>query len=88
MPQDPEDRDYKAEYARYHSKPTQKKRRAMRNAARAELAKAGKVRKGDGMEVDHKVPLSKGGTNARKNLRVKTRKDNRDFARNSDNSLK
>ncbi len=42
-------RDYKAEYANYQGKPEQIKNRAERNAARAQLEKAGKVRKGDGM---------------------------------------
>lgn len=46
-------RDYKKEYAEYHAKPEQKKRRADRNAARAAAAKKGLVRKGDGKEVDH-----------------------------------
>jgi hypothetical protein len=46
-------RDYKKEYAEYHAKPEQKKRRAQRNAARRKAAKSGKVRKGDGKEVHH-----------------------------------
>jgi hypothetical protein len=39
------------------------------------------VKKGDGKEVDHIKPLSAGGTNKRSNLRVKTAKDNRSYAR-------
>jgi hypothetical protein len=46
-------RDYKKEYDSYHAKPEQKKRRAQRNAARAEAEKDGRVSKGDGKEVDH-----------------------------------
>jgi len=38
----------------YNSSPEQKKRRAERNASRAKMAKEGKVRKGDGKDVDHK----------------------------------
>lgn len=38
----------------YNSSPEQKKRRAERNASRAVMEKAGKVRKGDGKDVDHK----------------------------------
>ena len=38
---------------KYNSSPEQKKRRAQRNAARAKMEKAGKVRKGDGKDVDH-----------------------------------
>ena len=71
------ERDYPKEYATYHSKPEQKKKRAMRNAARNELKKEGRVSKGDGMEVDHKKPLRAGGTNARSNLRVTSKSTNR-----------
>ena len=70
-------RDYKKEYADYHCKPEQKVNRAMRNSARATLMKEGKVKKGDGMEVDHKNPLSKGGTNCRRNWKVVTQRTNR-----------
>jgi hypothetical protein len=40
--------------AKYNAKPEQKKRRAMRNKARREMMKAGKVRKGDNKDVHHK----------------------------------
>ena len=50
--------------------------------------KEGLVRKGDGKDVDHKRPLSKGGTNSRSNLRVVNAGENRSFARNADGSLK
>ena len=68
-------RDYKAEYAKYHSKPTQKKRRAARNKARALMAAKGKVRKGDGKDVDHKDrnPTN----NSASNLRVQSKYKNR-----------
>jgi len=46
-------RNYKQEYAEFHSTPEQKKRRAQRNAARRKALAAGKVKKGDGKEVDH-----------------------------------
>jgi hypothetical protein len=39
---------------KYNSKPSSKKDRASRNAARAEAMKEGKVRKGDGKDIDHK----------------------------------
>ena len=38
-------RNYRAEYDNYHSSPKQKKNRAARNAARAAMVKAGKVKK-------------------------------------------
>ena len=68
------ERDYKKEYREYHSKPEQKKNRAMRNAARKEMG----LEVGDPREVDHKKPLSKGGTNSQENLRVVSRTTNRE----------
>jgi 5-methylcytosine-specific restriction endonuclease McrA len=70
-------RDYKKEYRDFHAKPEQKKNRAARNAARADAVAAGKCRPGDGKEVDHKVPLSKGGSNAPGNRQVISRTANR-----------
>lgn len=80
-------RNYKAEYEKYHASPTQKKNRAARNAARAKMAKKGKVKKGDGKDVDHVKPLSKGGTNA-DGLRVKPKSKNRSFKRTSSGAMK
>ena len=73
-------RSYRQEYDRYHSSPEQKKKRASRNAARAEMEKAGKVRKGDGKDVDHKN--SNAGDNSKGNLRVQSKSANRSFPRN------
>ena len=39
---------------KYNSKPSSKKDRASRNAARSEAMKEGKVRKGDGKDIDHR----------------------------------
>lgn len=78
-------RDYKKEYAEYHSKPEQKKNRAQRNAARREMEEKGLVRKGDGKDVDHKKPIDKGGSNERSNLRVLSRSENRGYRRDSKN---
>ena len=74
-------RDYKDEYKNYQSKPEQLKNRAKRNKARATMAKAGLVSKGDKRDVDHKTPLSKGGSNKAKNLRVKSASANRSYPR-------
>jgi len=88
MPYVNKPRPYKKEYEEYQGKPEQIKNRAKRNAARAELTKAGKVSKGDGKDVDHIKPLSKGGTSARGNLKVKSASANRSFSRNSDRTVK
>lgn len=74
-------RNYKREYEVYQGTEEQKKKRAQRNAARAKMAKAGVVHKGDGKDVDHKKPIRSGGTNARSNLRAKPKASNRSFKR-------
>jgi len=76
-------RDYKKEYKDYHAKPEQKKRRAGRNKARSLMEKAGKVRKGDGKDVDHKDMNPR--NNGKKNLRVQDKSTNR--SRNGKKSL-
>ena len=68
-------RNYRKEYDTYHAKPSQKKARASCNSARKKMAKSGKVRKGDGREVDHKNGDPR--DNRRKNLRVVSRRTNR-----------
>ena len=64
-------RNYRKEYDTFHAKPKQKKNRAKRNAANR------KLKPGKGKEVDHIVPMKKGGGNGKKNLRVVSRKTNR-----------
>jgi hypothetical protein len=81
-------RDYKREVALYTSKPAVKKKRAEQNKARRQMMQEGKVHKGDGKDVDHKVPLSKGGGTSKSNLRVVPAGNNRSFSRNPDSSLK
>lgn len=66
-----------SEYS-YHATEEQKKNRAARNKARREAIKDGRVKKGDGKELDHKTPLSKGGSRSTSNTRVTTRKANRE----------
>jgi len=77
-------RDYKHEYETYQGKPEQIKNRAKRNAARAEMVKKGRAKKGDGKDVDHKKPLSKGGSAGGSNLRVVDVHTNRSYKRNKD----
>ena len=72
-------RNYRKEYDNYQGKPAQKKRRAKRNAARSKMAKAGKVSKGDGKDVDHSDgnPNNNNGSN----LKIKSKSSNRSYAR-------
>lgn len=87
MPSSP---NYKRDYAqekRTSDSRGEKPKRAARNRARAILVKKGMVK--PGQDVDHKVPLSKGGSpTAVSNLRAVSASDNRSFPRNADGSMK
>jgi 5-methylcytosine-specific restriction endonuclease McrA len=61
--------------------PNAKRKRARRLALKKGMVKPGQ-------DVDHKKPLSKGGSNSVKNLRASDPSKNRSFARNSDGSIK
>ena len=81
----PADRDT---YPAYDQKPAVKKARAARNKARAMMEREGKVHKGDGKDIDHKKPLSKGGTTTRSNLQAKPASANRSYKRTSKGAIK
>lgn len=81
-------RNYKKEYQNYQGTATQIANRSDRNQARAAMVKAGKAHKGDGKDVDHRVPISKGGTNSQSNLRVQTKSENRSYKRTSTGKIK
>jgi hypothetical protein len=81
-------RDYKKEYAKYHGTAEQRANRSERTVARNKANADGITKKGDGKDLDHKRPLSKGGTSARSNLRAVSASSNRSFARNADGSMK
>ena len=70
-------RNYKKEYATYHAKPAQKKRRASRNAARNTLAKGSTNL--NGKDVAHRNGNPK--DNRRSNLTIQSPSRNRSFAR-------
>lgn len=61
----------------YNASTKQKKARAARNKARLAATKEGRVKKGDGKDIDHKKPLSAGGSNKKSNQRVKSAGSNR-----------
>lgn len=81
-------RDYKREVKEYTSRPEVVKKRTEQNKARRIMEKKGKVHKGDGKDVDHRTPLSKGGGTGSDNLRVVPASKNRSFSRNKNGSLK
>ena len=81
-------RDYKKERASYDSKPKVMAANRARKKARYQLEKEGKVKKFDGKDVDHKKPLSKGGSTKRPNLRVQSASKNRSYARNKKGGIK
>jgi len=81
-------RDYKDEYAKYQGKPEQIKNRAARNTARADTVKVSGKAAVAGKDVDHKKPLSKGGSNSKSNTRIVSVNKNRSFQRNSKGGIK
>ena len=81
-------RDYKKENEKYNSKPSERKKRSERSVARVRANREGLTSKGDGKDLDHKKPLSKGGSSSKSNLRVVSASSNRSFARNKDGSMK
>jgi hypothetical protein len=68
-------RNYRKEYLATQGTTKGKKDRAARNAARNAAIKAGKVRKGDGREIDHINHNPR--DNSPSNLRVVSKKTNR-----------
>jgi hypothetical protein len=56
--------------------------------ARRKAMKMGMVKPHDGKDLDHRTPISKGGTNATSNFRVESKHANRSFPRTSSGALK
>lgn len=90
MPSSPNyKRDLKQEYATQKARgdvggsdsPNAKRKRARRKALKLGLVKPGQ-------DLDHKKPLSKGGSNAMSNVKATTPSKNRSFPRNADGSMK
>jgi len=63
-------RDYKDEYKKHHSSPKAKTDRAARN-------KAARAKGQPGKDVDHKVPLRKGGSKSLNNTKLRSVSSNR-----------
>jgi 5-methylcytosine-specific restriction endonuclease McrA len=61
----------------YNETPKEIAKREERNLNRQHAIKDGRVAKPDGKELDHKFPLSRGGSNASSNVRVTTQHANR-----------
>jgi hypothetical protein len=85
MPYVNKQRPYKKEYEQQVAR-GEHADRMERQKARREMDKNGVDRKGK--DIDHKKPLSKGGSNSKSNLRLVTPSENRSFKRNSDGSVK
>ena len=81
----------KRDYARERElqlKRGEDKGHAERLRLRRAAEKAGMVKKHDGKDLDHKRPLSKGGSNTLKNARVTTPSKNRSFPRTKTGAMK
>lgn len=85
MPYTKSPRPYKHEWKMEQAR-NEKPERAKRAAARRAMDEKGVDRAGK--DIDHVKPLSKGGTNAASNLRLKSPNANRSFSRNSDHTVK
>jgi 5-methylcytosine-specific restriction endonuclease McrA len=85
MPYVNKSRPYKKEYQQQKER-NENPARAARERARYDMDKKGVDR--TGKDIDHKRPLSKGGTNASSNLKLTSPSKNRSFSRNSDHTVK
>lgn len=60
----------------------------LRLRARRLEEKKGAVKPHDGKQIDHKLPVSEGGGNAKGNLRVQSAHDNMSYRRTSTGAVK
>jgi hypothetical protein len=94
MPYVNKPRPYKKEYQQQKTRGESETRNA-RERARYAVDKTGvdknnngKADRREGKDIDHVVPLSKGGTNSKSNLKIKSASANRSYSRNSDHTVK
>ena len=79
----PSSKNYKRNYkqeATYEAQPVQKAKRASRGRARYALEKKGKVRLGDGLDVDH--INGNALDNSPSNWKIESKRANRSYQRN------
>jgi hypothetical protein len=69
--------------AAYNAQPEQKEAGVERRRARRQAIREGKVAIGDGKDLAHKTPMSKGGSTTKKNLKVESAKKNRAWRKTS-----
>jgi hypothetical protein len=67
----------------YNARPDIVNRREDNNLARAQMMRAGKVKRGDGKDVAHIKALDNGGSTDPKNLKVESAKKNRGWRKAS-----
>lgn len=94
MPYVNKPRPYKKEYQQQKARGESETRNA-RERARYAVDKTGVDKNGngkadrrEGKDIDHVIPLSKGGTNSKSNLKIKSASANRSYSRNSDHTVK
>jgi hypothetical protein len=94
MPYVNKPRPYKKEYQQQKARNEQPSRNARERARYAvdkdgvDANNNGKADRREGKDIDHVIPLSKGGSNSKSNLKIKTASTNRSFSRNSDHTVK
>lgn len=81
-------RDYARQNRLVDSTAKARAHRAANVKANRAMEAAGLGRKGDGKDVDHVQPFSKGGSSEVSNLRLAAPSKNRSFSRNADSSLR
>lgn len=79
------DEEYATAKARGDAGTGHDSKNAIRQRARRKALKLGMVK--PGQDLDHKKPLSKGGTNVTSNFRAESPHDNRSFPRRADGSM-
>lgn len=78
-------REYELQKKRGESGTGSDSENAKRHRARREALKLGMVK--PGQDLDHRKPLSKGGSNTPSNFRAESEHANRSFPRNPDGSM-